>query len=80
MAFISTGADAVECSSDSHRTKIYYINGVLNSFNDALKTKDKIEKAYKPQLESLYPGNQFEFDVSYNYSVKDEGFGTGVFE
>ena len=80
MTFISTGVNAIECSSDSHLTKIYFINGVLASKAAAVASKKAIENAYKPQLEKLYPNEQFIFEVSYNYSAKDEGFGTGVFD
>ncbi len=50
-------------------TKIYYVNGVWNSVDDARASRNLLKKAYSAGLSRQYSGEVFEFTQAYNYSA-----------
>ncbi|MDR1451868.1 MAG: hypothetical protein LBI57_06020, partial [Helicobacteraceae bacterium] len=55
-------------------TRIYYVNGILNSEAEAKDSLDILQAAKSDFLEKEYKHERFEFDLGYNYSysgVKD---------
>lgn len=76
----SLNSYAASCPIDSGITKIYFINGVLNSDIEAQANAKAIKSAYESELKVQYPDEHFEFNYSYNYSAKGDGVGAGVLD
>jgi hypothetical protein len=64
--------EAKKCKQKT--TRIYYVNGVWNTYENAKDNKELLIKAHRSSLEQEFKKEMFEFDVGYNYSygtVKD---------
>ena len=60
-------ARAQECNERT--TKVYYLNGVDNTEQEALFSKNLLKGAYAAELAAAYPGETFEFDLLYNQTA-----------
>lgn len=58
---------ATNICTATNTTKIYFVNGVWNTYKQAEGTRKLLSRAYKQNLEIQYLGQRFEFMLAYNY-------------